>query len=62
MTVFITMKGLLEPIKLEESFMDTMNSMNMAAVQGKEFVATRTDNGDNILIAMRNVLTVIEDD
>jgi hypothetical protein len=58
--VEVTMKGLLEPVSLEDDWVETMNALNLAAANGKEFVATRTGDGDNILLKMENILTIKE--
>jgi hypothetical protein len=62
MTVVVTLKGALEPVTLEDDFLTTANALNMASAQGKEFVVTRTDRGDNILLAMDQILHIIEGD
>lgn len=56
------MRGLLEPVELEEDWMETANRLNHAAVQGKEFVATTTSEGKNILLKLDNILTIEEKD
>ena len=60
MPVLVTMKGLLEPVTLEDDYTETMNALNMTAAQGKEFVSTRTQDGDNILLHIDQILTVVE--
>lgn len=63
MAVDILMRGTLEPIRIAEDFMEVATSLNMASAQGKEFVvATDSLDGGNILIAMRNILTLKETD
>lgn len=57
----VTMRGLLEPLRLEEDFPTCVGTLNMATAQGKEFVvATAEDNGDHIAVAARNILTLRE--
>lgn len=56
------MKGLLEPISIEDDFGEAANALNIAAAQGKEFIVTRTVEGDHIALKMDNILTIIERD
>lgn len=61
----VTMRGLLEPVRLEEGFMEAIATLNMAAAQGKEFVvATSLEDGENIAMAARNILIIkgVEDE
>jgi len=62
MSVIVAMRGLLEPVELEEDFTETANRLNLAAVAGKEFVATTTSEGKNILLKLDNILTIEEKD
>lgn len=56
--VAVTMRGVLEPVILDEDFMSTIKTLNDAAIQGKEFVLSRTPNGGHVGMAMHNILTV----
>jgi hypothetical protein len=60
MPCVLLMSGLLEPIELEDNYIDTANLLNNVAAQGKEFVVTRTSGGDNIILKMQNILTITE--
>lgn len=63
MSVVVEMKGKLEPIKLDGSFMDVVNSLNLSAATGKALILGRLDEtGENIALQMSNILTVTEDD
>lgn len=61
-SVIVSMRGLLEPLELEEDFADTAQRLNIAAARGLEFVATTDENGRNVLLKMDNILTIIEKD
>lgn len=58
--VAVTMRGALEPVLLDEGFMDTIKSLNDTAIQGKEFVLSRDPDGAHIGFALHNILTVKE--
>jgi hypothetical protein len=58
MTVKLTMRGLLEPIELEDNFDEAVNQLNNSAAQGKEFVVTRKNTGEHLIIKMGNILTL----
>jgi hypothetical protein len=60
--VICQMRGLLEPVALEEDFNDTAIRLNRAAAQGMEFVATTDFDGRNVLIKMDNILVMTEQD
>lgn len=60
MTVLLTMRGELEAVELEPDFVEFANDLNIAGAKGKEFMIARTTEGDNIAIAMHNILTVRE--
>lgn len=60
MPVLVTMRGLLEGVVLEDSFADTAQALNIAAAQGREFAATKTKDGDHILLNVNNILTIVE--
>lgn len=62
MPVAVTMKGLLEPIELDEGFAETMQVLNNAAMQGKEFVVATGEDGTNVLLKMDNILIIRETD
>lgn len=62
MPVAVTMKGLLEPVVLEDSFLEAANALNIAAAQGKEFIVTRDNDGKNVALAMHNILYIKEQD
>lgn len=63
MTVIVEMKGKLEPIKLDGSFLDVVNSLNLSAATGKALILGRLDDtGENIALQMSNILTVTEND
>lgn len=59
----ITLRGMLEPIRIEENFMETANVLENMAARGKEFVvATDDGDGNNIAVAIRNILAFKEVD
>jgi hypothetical protein len=60
--VIVSMRGLLEPLELEEDFAETAHRLNIAAAQGREFVATTDELGRNVLLKMDNILTIVEKD
>jgi hypothetical protein len=60
MTVVIFMRGALEPVEIEDSFVETLNSLNNAAAGGKQFVGTKTSDGDNVLLNVEEVLHATE--
>ena len=60
MPCVLTMRGLIEPVELEDNFQETANNLNMHAAAGKEFVVTRTVRGENLIIKMDNILTIQE--
>jgi hypothetical protein len=63
LTVIVEMKGKLEPIKLDGTFMDVVNSLNLSAATGKALILGRLDDtGENIALQMSNILTVTEND
>lgn len=62
MGVIVAMRGLLEPIELEEDWNETAQGIEMAASKGREFVATTDSEGNNILLKMDNILTITEKD
>lgn len=57
MPIEIVMKGALEPIVLEESFADALNSLQMSAAQGREFIVGTMPSGQAVGISMRNILS-----
>jgi hypothetical protein len=62
MTVAVTMRGMLEPVLIEEGFIEATHALNMANAQGKEFILATTPEGDNIGMSMRNILFIKEID
>lgn len=60
MPVAVTMKGLLEPVLLEDSFNETTNALNLAAAKGMEFIVTRNSEGEPVALAMHNILYIHE--
>jgi hypothetical protein len=62
MPVAVTMKGLLEPVVLEDSFLETSNALNVAAAKGMEFIVTRNVEGDPVALSMHNILFIQEQD
>lgn len=60
MTVILTMRGMLEPIELEDNFAETISVLNNSAAKGMEFVVTRKNSGENIVVKMDNILMLEE--
>ena len=60
----LTMRGLIEPIMLEDNVLETVHLLNQNIAQGKEFVATKTADGDDLVIKLGNILTIrsVDDD
>ena len=60
----LTMRGLIEPIILEDNVLETVHLLNNSIAQGKEFVATKTADGDDLVIKLGNILTLrsVDDD
>ena len=52
------MRGLIEPIMLEDDCLETVHLLNHSIAQGKEFVVTKTTDGDDIVIKLGNILTL----
>lgn len=59
--IAISMRGALEPVLVDDDFMSVINTMNLAANQGKEFFLARAPDGEHIGFAMHNILTIKED-
>lgn len=60
MPTAVTLKGLLEPVTLEDDFVDTLNALNMSAAQGREFIVTRNNDGEKVGFAMNNIVFLQE--
>ena len=59
MPTAVTMRGMLEPIVLQDGFMETVNALNISVAKGNHFViGERDDNGEPIAIALPNILTI----
>ena len=60
----LTMQGMIDTIILEDNVLDTVHLLNQNIAQGKEFVATKTANGDDLVIKLGNILTLrsVDDD
>lgn len=54
----LTMRGLIEPVMLEDDCLETVHVLNHSIAQGKEFVVTKTTDGDDIVIKLGNILTL----
>lgn len=57
MPIAITMKGVLEPIVIEESFADAVTSLQLSSAQGKEFIVGTMKDGQAVGISMRNIVS-----
>lgn len=62
MSCTVIMRGLLEPIQLEDGFLETAHMLNSNAAQGKEFVVTRKLDGGNIILKLDSILTITENE
>lgn len=60
--VTVEMSGKLEPIQLEGNFLETVNSLNLHAASGKEFIITRLNSGEHFAMKMSNILTICDGD
>ncbi len=60
MTLEITVRDLLEPIKIEAEMIGFINDMNIAAASGKHFVIAQEKDRGPVAFETRNV-TVIRD-
>jgi len=60
--VTVEMSGKLETVELEGTFLDTVNSLNLHAASGKEFIVTRLNTGEHFAMKMSNILTITETD
>lgn len=58
--IAITMRGALEPIIVRDEFDKAVYDMNLAAASGREFVLTTQEDGRNLAVALRNILTLQE--
>lgn len=55
----VTMKGLIEPVVIDEGFIECTNKLNIAAANGKQFVITKAeDNGENLVLNINEILTL----
>lgn len=62
MPVVVTMEGALESITLQEGFLETANTLNLSAAQGKQFVVATDEDGSNILVNIHKINTIVETD
>lgn len=62
MSVTVELKGKLEPVSLEGSFIECVNALNINAAQGKQFIITRLETGQPFAMNMPNILTITDDD
>lgn len=59
----ITCQGMLEPVVIEEDFLEAKNAFDLAAARGMEFFSVRRhDNGGHIAFSMRNIVFIEEID
>jgi len=63
-TVEIHMQGGLAPVRVMGDVDDVGATMNVATANGKSFAMFQDEDGDSIIVNMRNVLTVqnVEDE
>ena len=61
MSVVVTMKGALESVTIDEDYTATLHTFNLTAAQGKKFASTKTEDGDDLLINIDEVLTAREE-
>lgn len=62
MTVIVTMRGLLEPVEVENDFVGMANDLNIAAASGKAFVVARSPEGENMALQAGEILVIKEKD
>lgn len=60
MTVQIEMRGRLDPVIIEGDMAETLNSFNLAAAKGAQFIILTQENGRGIAIYTPNILTFEE--
>lgn len=56
----VTLRGLLEPVVIQDDYASTLNSLNNLATQGKAFALTQTEDGPNVLLNITQILTILE--
>lgn len=54
----ITMRGALEPVTLDETFLTLVQAMNLAKAQGQSFVVAANTDGEYVALAVDNILTM----
>lgn len=62
MAVKIDMRGSLTPYYMTGDFAATINSMQLAAASGKEFLVFESIDGSHIAVASHNILAIKEVD
>ena len=64
MGCMVKMYGELEPIEIQESFADTVNSINLMAARGKSFATGTLPDGRLVAMWMHNLIRIeqIEDE
>lgn len=62
MSVFVTMRGALEPIEIENDFDSALVQLNVSAAKGMQYVVTKTIDGDSIMFNSQNILLLREVD
>ena len=60
MPVIVTLKGTFEPLILDEDLAETFNSLNLAGATGRKFVVSQELDGEAVLMALDQVLTIKE--
>lgn len=57
----ITVRDVIDPIKVKGDFADFINNLNISAAQGKQFVICEEERGGPVAFEIRN-LTVMRAD
>lgn len=60
MTVDITMRDQLAPIRVQGTFTELVNTLNIAAASGKQYVILTEHDGNNIALDSR-AITIARD-
>lgn len=60
MPVQVILKGSFDPVVLSEDFAGTAVSLQMAAAQGRMFLAGEDMDGRTVMLSMPNILTITE--
>ncbi len=61
MSTYVTLRGMLEPLVLEDDLPTLLKVLNLTASEGKPFVMGRLENGSPFLMNITNILSAYEE-